>query len=58
MNCPARLPTFRSRPITLFMQNSGSDMSLPEGWHIVLTGNRAADNTLFRATSGPLRNVA
>ena len=34
----------------------GSDMSLPEGWHIVLTGNRAADKTLFRATSGPLRN--
>jgi ATPase family associated with various cellular activities (AAA) len=34
----------------------GSDMSLPERWHIVLTGNRAADKTLFRATSGPLRN--
>lgn len=34
----------------------GSDMSLPEGWHIVLTGNRAVDKTLFRATSGPLRN--
>lgn len=34
----------------------GSDMSLPAGWHIVLTGNRAADKTLYRATSAPLRN--
>jgi hypothetical protein len=33
-----------------------SDMSLPAGWHIVLTGNRAVDKTLFRATSAPLRN--
>jgi hypothetical protein len=34
----------------------GSDMSLPIGWHIVLTGNRAADKTHYRATSAPLRN--
>ena len=34
----------------------GSDMSLPAGWHLVLTGNRAADKTLYRATSAPLRN--
>jgi AAA domain (dynein-related subfamily) len=34
----------------------GSDMSLPLGWHLVLTGNRAVDKTLFRAVSGPLRN--
>lgn len=35
---------------------AGSDMSLAAGWHLVLTGNRAADKTLFRAASGPLRN--
>lgn len=34
----------------------GSDMSLPPGWHIVLTGNRANDKTHYRATSAPLRN--
>jgi hypothetical protein len=34
----------------------GSDMSLPAGWHLVLTGNRAMDKTLYRATSAPLRN--
>jgi hypothetical protein len=34
----------------------GSDMSLPLGWHLVLTGNRAVDKTLYRATSAPLRN--
>jgi len=34
----------------------GSDMSLPEGWHLVLTGNRASDKTHYRATSAPLRN--
>lgn len=34
----------------------GSDMALPPGWHIVLTGNRAQDKTLHRAVSGPLRN--
>ncbi len=34
----------------------GSDMSLPAGWHLVLTGNRASDKTLYRATSAPLRN--
>jgi hypothetical protein len=34
----------------------GSDMSLPAGWHLVLTGNRAIDKTHYRATSGPLRN--
>ena len=32
----------------------GSDMST--SYHVVLTGNRASDKTLFRATSGPLRN--
>jgi len=34
----------------------GSDMSLPAGWHLVLTGNRANDKTHYRATSAPLRN--
>jgi len=34
----------------------GSDMSLPVGWHLVLTGNRASDKTHYRATSAPLRN--
>jgi len=34
----------------------GSDMSLAPSWHLVLTGNRAVDKTLFRAASGPLRN--
>lgn len=34
----------------------GSDMSLPAGWHLVLTGNRATDKTLYKATSAPLRN--
>jgi MoxR-like ATPase len=34
----------------------GSDMSLPAGWHLVLTGNRATDKTHYRATSAPLRN--
>jgi hypothetical protein len=34
----------------------GSDMSLPVGWHLVLTGNRAADKTHYRAVSAPLRN--
>jgi MoxR-like ATPase len=34
----------------------GSDMSLPAGWHLVLTGNRSSDKTLYRATSAPLRN--
>ena len=34
----------------------GSDMSLPAGWHLVLTGNRASDKTHYRATSAPLRN--
>lgn len=40
----------------LVWAEAGSDMSLPPGWHIVLTGNRAQDKTLHRATSGPLRN--
>jgi MoxR-like ATPase len=34
----------------------GSDMSLPAGWHLVLTGNRAIDKTHYRAMSAPLRN--
>ena len=34
----------------------GSDMSLPPGWHLVLTGNRACDKTHYRAVSAPLRN--
>jgi hypothetical protein len=34
----------------------GSDMSLPPGWHLVLTGNRASDKTHYRAVSAPLRN--
>ena len=40
----------------LVWAESGSDMGLPDGWHIVLTGNRAQDKTLFRAPSAPLRN--
>lgn len=40
----------------LVWAEAGSDMGLPEGWHIVLTGNRAQDKTLFRAPSAPLRN--
>jgi hypothetical protein len=35
---------------------AGSDMSLPEGWHVVATGNGASDKTLYRAPSAPLRN--
>jgi len=34
----------------------GSDMAVAPGWHIALTGNRAADKTLYRPLSGPLRN--
>lgn len=34
----------------------GSDMNLPEGWHIVLTGNGASDKAHYRATAAPLRN--
>lgn len=34
----------------------GSDMCLPPGWHLVLTGNTASDRTVYRAPSGPLRN--
>src|ERR1700735_3253440 len=34
----------------------GSDMSLPTGWHLVLTGNRASDKTHYRDTSAALRN--
>lgn len=40
----------------LVWAEAGSDMSVPNGWHIVLTGNRATDKTLYRAMSGPLRN--
>jgi hypothetical protein len=40
----------------LVWAEAGSDMSLPLGWHIVLTGNRAVDKTVYRAMSGPLRN--
>jgi hypothetical protein len=40
----------------LVWAEAGSDMSLPTGWHIVLTGNRAVDKTYYRAVSGPLRN--
>lgn len=40
----------------LVWTEKGSDTTLPEGWHIVLTGNRATDKTLYRAVSGPLRN--
>jgi len=40
----------------LVWAEAGSDMSLPAGWHIVVTGNRAQDKTLFRSVSGPLRN--
>lgn len=34
----------------------GSDMNVPLEWHIVATGNRAQDATLYRAMSAPLRN--
>jgi hypothetical protein len=40
----------------LVQAEPGSDMSLPVGWHLVLTGNRASDKTHYRATSAPLRN--
>ena len=40
----------------LVWAETSSDMALPKGWHVVLTGNRATDKTLYRATSGPLRN--
>jgi MoxR-like ATPase len=40
----------------LVWAEEGSDMSLPSGWHIVLTGNRASDKTLYRGISAPLRN--
>lgn len=40
----------------LLWAEAGSDMSLPAGWHIVATGNRASDKTLYRAPSAPLRN--
>jgi DNA polymerase III delta prime subunit len=34
----------------------GSDMSVGTGWHVVMTGNRSTDKTLYRPLSGPLRN--
>ena len=34
----------------------GSDMCLPPGWRVVMTGNRAQDRTVYRSMSGPLRN--
>jgi MoxR-like ATPase len=40
----------------LMWSETGSDMSLPAGWHIVATGNSATDKTLYRAPSAPLRN--
>jgi len=40
----------------LVWAEKGSDMSLPSGWHVVMTGNRASDRTVYRAISGPLRN--
>lgn len=40
----------------LVWAEDGSDMSLPLGWHIILTGNRASDKTLYRGISAPLRN--
>jgi hypothetical protein len=40
----------------LVWAEAGSDMALPDGWHVILTGNRARDKTLFRAPSAPLRN--
>ena len=40
----------------LIWAEEGSDMSLPKGWHVVLTGNRVQDKTLYRSMSGPLRN--
>lgn len=40
----------------LIWNERGSDMSLPSTYHIVLTGNRASDKTLFRPMSAPLRN--
>ena len=34
----------------------GSDVGIGEGWHVVLTGNRAQDRTYYRALGAPLRN--
>lgn len=34
----------------------GSDIGVGDGWHIVLTGNRAADKSFFRSLGAPLRN--
>src|SRR5882672_5169793 len=35
---------------------SGSDMNLPKGWHVVLTGNRASDKSVYQSIGAPLRN--
>lgn len=40
----------------LVWDEAGSDMTLPAGWHIVATGNRAADRAVHRPMPSPLRN--
>lgn len=40
----------------LVWSEEGSDSSLPAGWHVVLTANRASDKTAYRPLSGPMRN--
>lgn len=53
---PSAAPDVQVAAHHLVWAEDGSDMSLPKGWHIVLTGNRASDKTVYRAVSGPLRN--
>lgn len=40
----------------LIRSEEGSDVRVGEGWHIVVTGNRAKDKTYYRALGAPLRN--
>jgi hypothetical protein len=40
----------------LVWDEQGSDLTLPAGWHVVATGNRAADRAVHRPMPSPLRN--
>ena len=53
---PSAAPDVQVAAHHVVWAEAGSDMSVGKGWHIVLTGNRAADKTLYRPLSGPLRN--
>ncbi len=53
---PSAAPDVQVSAHHLVHAEPGSDMSLPAGWHLVLTGNRASDKTHYRAISAPLRN--